>query len=431
MMTVKTGETIGTGKSGESNGTMRAGSHAEACAESCAGNRSARCDATACGDPTRPAHRALMRRGRLRRALAAGLAGVMAVGLAACSGGVSDIASGPVVSAVGPYHAATGGELHIYTWAGYMPDGVIKAFEQDTGISLTVDTFDSNEALEAKLQSTGGEGYDIVMPSDYMVEQLIHEKLLMKFDVDTLPNAKNIKSEFRNPYYDKKMEYSIPYIVSYTGIVYDAKSIPAADAPRSWNDFFHPKASWGKTQLLGDQIEVVNAALRAVGSDQCTANPQDYQDAADLLEQYKPKLGVMSSEGVADRLASGEQKVGMAWSYDAYQAMVSNPDLKFVFPSDGANKFVDNAAISRGAKNVDQAKTFINWMLDPQHKTAVEQNAGAGSVLNGGDDLLPSDMRKLNVVVPSATEEQHAILEKRCSNKLNDNYTMMFEDFRN
>ena len=92
---------------------------------------------------------------------------------------------------------------------------------------------------------------------------------------------------------------------------------------------------------------------------------------------------------------------------------------------------MDNVAISRGAKNVDQAKTFINWMLDPQHKTMVEQNAGAGSVLKGGDDLLPANMRKLNVVVPSATEERHAILEKRCSNKLNDNYTMMFEDFRN
>ncbi|MBT1171655.1 spermidine/putrescine ABC transporter substrate-binding protein [Bifidobacterium sp. SO4] len=367
----------------------------------------------------------------MRRGCVCALAGAMACGLAACSGGVSDVASGPVVSAVGPYHAATGGELHVYTWAGYMPDSVIKAFEKDTGISLTVDTFDSNEALEAKLQSTGGEGYDIVMPSDYMVEQLIHEKLLMKFDVSTLPNAKNIKSEFRDPYYDAKMEYSAPYIVSYTGIVYDAKAIPAADAPTSWSDFFHPKALWGKTQLLGDQIEVVNAALRAVGSDQCATDPQDYQDAANLLEQYKSKLGVMSSEGVADRLASGEQKVGMAWSYDAYQAMASNPDLKFVFPSDGANKFVDNVAISRGAKNVDQAKTFINWMLDPSNKTAVEQNAGAGSVLKGGDELLPAAMRKFNVVVPSAEEEKHAILEKRCSNKLNDNYTMMFEDFRN
>ncbi|KFI53933.1 ABC transporter substrate-binding protein [Bifidobacterium biavatii] len=366
----------------------------------------------------------------MTRGLALAMAGLAAVSFAGCSGGVSDVASGATVSAVGKYRAATGGELHVYTWAGYMPDDVVKAFEKDTGIALTVDTFDSNEALEAKLQSTGGEGYDIVMPSDYMVEQLIHEHLLVKFDVSTLPNAGNIKAEFRNPYYDKNMEYSIPYIVSYTGIVYDAKAIPASDAPTSWNDFFHPKASWGKTQLLGDQIEVVNAALRAVGSDQCATNPQDYQDAANLLEQYKGKLGVMSSEGVADRLASGEQKVGMAWSYDAYQAMSGNPNLRFVFPSDGANKFVDNVAISRGAKNIAQAKTFINWMLDPANKTAVERNAGAGSVLRGGDELLPASMRKLNVIVPSAEEEKHAILEKRCSNKLNDNYTMMFEDFR-
>ncbi|OZG58499.1 spermidine/putrescine ABC transporter substrate-binding protein [Bifidobacterium tissieri] len=365
------------------------------------------------------------------KVFAAALCSGLVFGLAGCSGGVSDVSvSGGTAEATGPYHEAHGGELHIYTWAGYMPDDVIKAFEQDTGITLSVDTFDSNEALEAKLQSTGGEGYDIVMPSDYMVEQLKYEGLLMKFDVNSLPNAKNIKQEFRNPYYDKTMQYSIPYIVSYTGIVYNAKAIPQSDAPTSWNDFFHPKASWGKTQLLNDQIEIVNAALRAVGSDQCATKPQDYQNASDLLQSYKSKVGVLSSEGVADRLASGEQKVGMAWSYDAYQAMSSNPDLRFVFPSDGANKFVDNVAISRGATNIDQAKTFINWMLDPQNKTAVEQSAGAGSVLDGGDELLPEDMRDKNVIVPSADELKHAILEKRCSNKLNDNYTMMFEDFR-
>ena len=87
---------------------------------------------------------------------------------AACSGGISDSARTTDVVADGAYHAAHGGELHVYTWAGYMPDDVIKKFEKDTGIKLTVDTFESNEALEAKLQSTGGSGYDIVMPSDYM-----------------------------------------------------------------------------------------------------------------------------------------------------------------------------------------------------------------------------------------------------------------------
>ena len=182
--------------------------------------------------------------------------------------------------------------------------------------------------------------------------------------------------------------------------------------------------------MLNDQIETVNAALRATGSDQCPTDPQDYQNASDLLESFKPGVGVLSSEGVADRLASGEQKVGMAWSYDAYQAISANPDLKFVFPTDGANMFVDNAAIASGAQDIDQAKTFLNWMLDPANKTAVEQNAGVGSVLIGGDDLLPDDMRSVNVVVPSDEELSHAIMEKHCSNKLNDNYTQMFEDFR-
>lgn len=367
----------------------------------------------------------------LRPLAAAASVVALALSCSACSGGVSDVAAaGNTTAGLRPYVEATSGELHIYTWAGYMPDDVIDAFEQSTGITVTVDTFDSNEALEAKLQSTGGAGYDIVMPSDYMVEQLAQEGLLMQFDATSLPNYNNIKEEFRKPYYDPQNLYSIPYIVSYTGIVYDSASIPAADAPTSWADFFHPKASWGKLQVLNDQIETVNAALRATDSDQCPTDPQDYQNASDLLESFKPGVGVLSSEGVADRLASGEQKVGMAWSYDAYQAISANPDLKFVFPTDGANMFVDNAAIASGAQDIDQAKTFLNWMLDPANKTAVEQNAGAGSVLIGGDDLLPDDMRSVNVVVPSDEELSHAIMEKHCSNKLNDNYTQMFEDFR-
>lgn len=367
----------------------------------------------------------------LRTVAAAVTVAGIALSCSACSGGVSDVAAaGNTTAGLGPYVEATGGELHIYTWAGYVPDDVVDAFEQSTGITVTVDTFDSNEALEAKLQSTGGTGYDIVMPSDYMVEQLAQEGLLMQFDATSLPNYKNIKEEFRKPYYDPQNLYSIPYIVSYTGIVYDSASIPAVDAPTSWADFFHPKASWGKLQVLNDQIETVNAALRATGSDQCPTDPQDYQNASDLLEGFKPSVGVLSSEGVADRLASGEQKVGMAWSYDAYQAISTNPNLRFVFPSDGANMFVDNAAISSGAQNIDQAKTFLNWMLEPTNKTAVEQSAGAGSVLIGGDDLLPDDMRSVNAIVPSDEERAHAIMEKHCSNKLNDNYTQMFEDFR-
>lgn len=367
----------------------------------------------------------------MKRVASLAVATAMVFAMGACGGGVSDSAqTGSASAATGAYKAATGGELHVYTWAGYMPDSVIKAFEKDTGIELTVDTFDSNEALEAKMKSTGGTGYDIVMPSDYMVKQMISEGLLLKFDTSSLPNAKNIATEFTSPYYDSDLEYSAPYIVGYTGIVYDSSSISAQDAPTSWKKFFSSSSSIGKAQVLDDQIEITNAALRAVGSDQCSTNSDDYQKASTLLDGFKSKVGVLSSEGVADRLASGEEEYGMAWSYDAYQAIVSNPNLKFVYPTDGTSKFVDNMAISAGAENVSQAKTFINWMLNPKNKVAVEESGGAGSVLKGGNELLPEAMRKSNVIVPSSAELKTLRMEKACSNKVNDYYTQLFEDFR-
>ena len=349
---------------------------------------------------------------------------------AACSGGISDSARTTDVVANGAYHEAHGGELHIYTWAGYMPDDVIKKFEKETGIKLTVDTFESNEALEAKLQSTGGSGYDIVMPSDYMVYQLIQEHMLVKFDVSKLPNGKNVSKEFSSPYYDPKLEYSAPYVVGYTGFMVNTKKIPKSAAPTSWKEFFALSSKYGKSQLLNDSIEVTNAALRAVGSDQCTTDAHAYQNANDLLQSYRSKVGVVSSEGVADRLASGEQVIGMIWSYDAYQAQQSNKDLEFVYPSDGTTQFVDNMAIAAGAQNIDQAKTFINYMLDPKNKEAIDESAGAGSVLKGGGALLPSEMRSSNTIVPSADELKHAVTEKACSNAINDNYTQLFENFK-
>ncbi|WP_314688646.1 spermidine/putrescine ABC transporter substrate-binding protein [uncultured Bifidobacterium sp.] len=366
----------------------------------------------------------------LRKAASLALAASMVLAVGACSGGVSDSTVSGSAAATGAYKAATGGELHVYTWAGYMPKSVIKAYEKDTGTKLTVDTFDSNEALEAKMKSTGGTGYDVLMPSDYMVKQMISEGLLLKFDTSSLPNAKNIKSEFTSPYYDKKLQYSAPYLAGYTGIVYDSSSISAADAPTSWKKFFSMASSAGKAQVLDDQIEITNAALRATGSEQCSTNPEDYQKASTLLTAFKNKVGVLSSEGVADRLASGEEKYGMAWSYDAYQAIVSKPSLKFVYPTDGTSKYVDNMAISVGAKNVAQAKTFINWMLNPKNQLPVNVSGGAGSVLKGGDDLLPASMKKSNTIVPSSAELKTLRMEQSCSNKINDYYTQLFEDFR-
>ncbi|WP_300766001.1 spermidine/putrescine ABC transporter substrate-binding protein [uncultured Bifidobacterium sp.] len=367
----------------------------------------------------------------MRKMVPFGLVAALVLATGACSGGVSDsVSSGSTSAATGKFTAATGGELHVYTWAGYLPDSVIKSYEKATGTKVSVDTFDSNEALEAKLKSTGGTGYDIVMPSDYMVKQMISEGLLLKFDTSSLPNAKNIDDEFTSPYYDTKLEYSAPYIVGYTGIVYDSSTIPAADAPTSWKKFFALSSSFGKAQVLDDQIEITNAALRAVDSDQCSTNANDYQKASKLLSNFKSKVGVLSSEGVADRLASGEEKYGMAWSYDAYQAITSNPNLTFVYPTDGTSKFVDNMAISAGAKNVAQAKTFINWMLNPKNKEPVEEAGGAGSVLKGGDELLPEKMRESNVIVPSSVELKTLRIEKSCSNKVNDYYTQLFEDFR-
>ncbi|MFT9232534.1 MAG: extracellular solute-binding protein, partial [Bifidobacterium sp.] len=175
--------------------------------------------------------------------------------------------------------------------------------------------------------------------------------------------------------------------------------------------------------------EIVNAALRAVGAEQCSTRNTDYQKADTLLASFKSKVGVMSSDGVADRLASGEEKLGMSWSFDAYQAMESNANLRFVYPTDGTSMYVDTAAIVRGSQHVGQALTFLNYMLNVKNKQAVEESGGSGSVLTGGDALLPEAMRKINAVVPTDAESKTLVLEQQCSNTVNDYYTKLYENF--
>ncbi|MFT9398239.1 MAG: extracellular solute-binding protein [Bifidobacterium psychraerophilum] len=372
-------------------------------------------------------------RGRLHQALArgGGMAAVIALALplAACSGGVGAVDETSTSSASGKYVEASSGEVHLYTWSDYFPDSLAKKFKEDTGISLSIDYFDSNETLQGKLQATGGAGYDVVVPSDYMVQMLADEHLLLNFDATSLPNFKNIETSFRKPYYDKKNAYSVPYMYGTTGFAYDSSKIDAADAPTSWKDFFNPPSSAGPIQLLADQTDVINAALRSIGAEPCTSDPSELQAVQDLLTSFKSKVGVISSDNIVDRLSAGEEAMGMIWNGDAHRVKENLSSMVYVYPEEGLTRFEDNLVIPSGAKNVDQAKTFINWMLEPEHMAEASNYTGFNSGITGVDELLSDSMKNDPAIVPPSDYDKAEVVQT-CSNDVVNKYTKIWESFK-
>jgi len=363
------------------------------------------------------------------------LSGGLAAGLllTACGGGVSDSggassdAGSSSSSAAAEFTPATSGEMTLYTWSDYFPEDLAKKFETDTGIKLTVDYYDSNETLEAKLRASNGTGYDVVVPSDYMVQILKDAKLLKEIDAASLPNGKNIESSFLNPYFDDGRKYSVPYLYGTTGFMYDSAKV---DKPlTSWKDYFNPPATLGKVGTMSDQTEVVNAALRATGGTTCTTDPDELQAAQDLLAAFKPNVSTINSDGILDRLAAGEESIAMTWNGAAMRARAEKSSLVFVYPDEGMTLWQDNFTVPVGAKNVPQALTFLNWMMDPQNSAAAANYQRYASGITGVEEYYDADMASApEIVIPDGYDKAQPVAP--CTNEQLANYTQIWESFK-
>ena len=352
-------------------------------------------------------------------ALAIGITGLLA--LSACGGettmggGASSEApassAAPAPSDSGGGEAApaadfptpNGGELNLYNWTDYISPDLIKRFESETGITVNLDNFDSNETLLAKLQA-GGANYDVIVPSDYMVAQMIELGLLQEVDPAGFPNGKNIKPEFLDVYFDPGRKYTAPYMYGTTGIAYDPTKTGVEIT--SWADFFDANSpAAGKIGTLNDQVEVIHAALRAVGSQPCSPNKEDYVKVEELLKNWKPEVAVINSDGVIGRMASGEQIMHMMWNGAFTRAQADNPNLQYVYPAEGINLWQDNFAVPNGAQNVDNAKIFMNWMMDPKNIGEATNFVGYDNGITGSDQFMTAELASNPaVVIPEASK---------------------------
>jgi spermidine/putrescine transport system substrate-binding protein len=325
--------------------------------------------------------------------------------------------------------APTGtGEVHLYNWTDYIDPLQLDCFETQTGITVILDTYDSNETLLTKIQA-GATGYDVLVPSDYMVAQMIDLGLLQDIGVAGLPNGENIKDNLVDVYWDSGRKYSAPYMYGSTGIACNFDAEPGCADITSWKEYF--SAGLPKMDSLKDQVEVVSAALRATGvpaAELCTTDKAKYLAAQELLAGFKPD--VIESDGGIERVTAGTSNVRHAWNGSTHRMTVENPAVQFIYPSEGLNLWADNLVVPVGAPNLENAKTFISWMMDPANAAWASNFSGYDNGIKGSDAFMDEALKTDPAVVVPADKVALLSTTPNCSEEARALYTEVFTSWQ-
>lgn len=251
--------------------------------------------------------------------------------------------------------------VNILNWSSYIPDEVIRDFEKEYGIKVNYSTYSSNEECLAKLSSAKEGTYDLVFPSDYMIELMIKRNLIQKIDKSKLDNLENINYNYLSYNYDYYNDYSLPFLAASVVLVYDSEKIK--DDITSYNDLLDSKYK-GEIILLDDQRVVIGMALMALGYDMNDTDSDHLEEAKDWLLKLKENVKAFDSDSPKTFMISKETSIGVIWNAEAALAMEENKNLKVVYPSEGFSVSIDNFAIPKGAKNIDNAYLFIDYILE-------------------------------------------------------------------
>ena len=248
--------------------------------------------------------------------------------------------------------------ISVYNWGDYMDPVVLDMFEEETGIEVIYEIYETNEDMYAKI-AMGGSSYDVIIPSDYMVERMIGEGLLTKINWENVPNITNIDERFQHEDYDPQMAYSVPYTWGTMGILYNTEYIE--EAPVSWDILMDPAYTMDML-MLNSPRDVLGIALVMTGHDINSTDPADLEDAQNLLIEQRPMVLAYVVDEVKDKMIGGEASVALVWSGDATYCMEENEELNYVVPQEGSNIFYDAVCIPHNARNVSGAEKFINFL---------------------------------------------------------------------
>lgn len=256
-----------------------------------------------------------------------------------------------------PYAGTT---LTVCNWYDYIDEAVIGMFEEETGISINYVNFTTNEELYTKLEAGAG-NYDVIFPSDYIIERLIKDDMLEELNYENIPNAQGLLDWIKNPDYDPDSVHSLAYMWGTVGILYNTTMVD--DPVDSWGILFDKKYA-GQVLMMNSIRDTMGVALKYLGYSMNTDDPKALEEAAALLIQQK-KDGIVDGyfvDETKDKMVAGEAALAVMWSGDAMYAMEKNDDLAYAVPMEGSNVWIDGMCIPKGSQNKEAAECFINFL---------------------------------------------------------------------
>ena len=322
--------------------------------------------------------------------------------------------------------------LNVYNWGEYISNGsddsvdVVDAFQKLTGIHVNYTTFDSNESLYAKLKS-GAADYDVIIPSDYMVAKMISEGMLAKLNFDNIPNFQNIDEVYRNADYDPANEYTVPYMLCTTGIIYNTTMVDKA--PASWADLWDEQYA-GNILMFNNSRDAYAIAAFATGH---SINPQSTEEVDEVVKELKaqkPLVQAYVMDEIFDKMIGGEAAIGVYYSGDAITMIDDNPDLAWVFPEEGSVLSVDSMAIPATSEHQEAAEMFINFMCETDIGKANAEYIGYTTPMHDVWEVLDEELANNEIAFPPAEVEAKEKVFTALSDEVNNELDVKWSEMK-
>lgn len=317
--------------------------------------------------------------------------------------------------------------ITVYNWGEYMDPDLLKQFEEETGIKVIYETFDSNEAMIAKIEQ-GGTSYDISMPSEYTVEMMAEKDLLLPLDHSLLPNLQHIDPYFLNLPFDPNNRYSLPYFWGTVGIAFNP-TLLEGQTFETWDDLWAPSLKQ-EIVLVDSARETIGMGLNSLGYSLNSTDLGELRKATDKLKRLSPNVKAVIGDEVTQLMVNGEAAVALTWSGQAADMMYENEDIDYSVPEEGSNLWFDNMVIPRTAKNIEGAHAFINFMMDPEVAAQNADYVGYSTPNLTALDLMDPEVTKDERFYPDEETREHLEVYKNLGLEMLGVYNELFLEFK-